>query len=38
MSLTCGYLVLAELWAALTGRPVEADDAAALSAAEGAEP
>jgi len=39
MSLTCGYLILAELWAALTGRPVEADGAAAaISAAEGAEP
>jgi hypothetical protein len=39
MSLTSVYLILAELTAALTGRPVEADlDAAAASAAEGAEP
>jgi TRAP-type transport system small permease protein len=39
MSLTCGYLILAEIWAALTGRRIEADDAAAaISAAEGAEP
>jgi len=36
MSLTCGYLILAELWAALIGRPVEAD-ADAARAAEGAE-
>jgi TRAP-type C4-dicarboxylate transport system permease small subunit len=37
MSLTCCYLILAELWAALTGRPMEAADAAAISATEGAE-
>jgi TRAP-type C4-dicarboxylate transport system permease small subunit len=42
MSLTCVYLILAETWAALSGRPVEAEraaaeHAAAEHAAEGAE-
>ena len=38
MALTCGYLLLADLCAALTGRPVEADAAAVERAAEGIEP
>ena len=37
MALSCGYFILAELWAGLFGRPVEAVAAAERAAAEGAQ-
>jgi hypothetical protein len=37
MALSCGYFILAELWAGLFGRPVEAAAAAERAAAEGAQ-